>query len=212
MRRDVFIEMVLRQIENGFGSDDRNITPNLVNTYIESAVGVAAQTCYDKNITLDGIAYVNNSFYITYKSLTITSEGNFLWKVALPEIPQGLGSVDGISRFVIKDNSTPQTSYPVLLLSQNQVSIQKGMRNVPNKVIGYPEGKYLYIQSTLSLNVFTGQVTMISGGDKTDLTSELNVPPNYIPIMQDWIFNELVKERTQPQELTNDGAEIINPA
>lgn len=210
MRRDVFIEVIRRQIYSGFPSDDATITINLVNTYIEPAVGVAAQSCYDKNYQVEGVGYVNNSFYTTFKNLTITSEGNFIWKVELPEIPQGLGAVDGITRFVIKDNSSPQVSYPVLLLSENQVSIQRGMRNIPNKVIGWPEGKNLYIESTLGLNVFTGQVTMISGGDKTDLDSELNVPPNYLPVMQDWIIKQLTIEKMMPEDNVNDGVDAVN--
>jgi len=205
MRRDVFIELVRRQIHNGFPSDDSEITINLVNTYIEAAIGVAAKACYDGNLQVDGIGYVNNGFYTTYTGLAITSSGNFLWRTELPELPQGLGAVEGISRFVIKDNSSPQLSYPIVLLSENQVGIQRGMRDIPNKVIGYQEGKYLYILSTMQLSVFTGQVTMISGGDKTDLDSELNVPPTYLPIMQDWIYNQLVKEKIQPRDVVNDG-------
>src|SRR6185503_6202667 len=172
MRRDFFIETISRQIHGGFASDDTPITNNYINTLIEPAIGIAAKTCYDGNYQMDGVGYVNNGFYITFKNLSITQDGNFLWKTELPEIPQGLGAVDGISRFVIKDDSSPQISYPVLLLSENQVSIQRGMRPIPNKVIGYPEGKLLYIESTLLLSAFTGQVTMISGGDKTDFDSE----------------------------------------
>jgi hypothetical protein len=210
LRRDFFIEAVRRQIHSGFPSDDSDITINLVNTYIEPAIGIAAKACYDGNLQVDGVGYVSNGFYTTFKNLSITSEGNFLWKTELPEIPQGLGAVDGISRFVIKDDSSPQTSYPVLLLSENQVSIQKGMRAIPNKLIGYPEGKYLYIQSTLILSVFTGQVTMISGGDKTDLDSELNVPPTYLPVMQKWILEQLMIEKMTPKDVTNDGQDGTN--
>jgi hypothetical protein len=197
--------MVSRQIHGGFASDDTTITTNLINTYIEPAIGIAAQKCYGDNLAMDGVGFVNNSFYITFKSLPITPDGQFLWKTTLPEIPMGLGAVDGVSRFVIKDDSSPQVSYPVLLLSENQVSIQRGMRPIPNKVIGYPEGNLLYIISTLLLNQFTGQVTMISGGDKTDLDSELNVPANYLPIMQDWIFSQLMKEKSVPVDVVNDG-------
>lgn len=212
MRRDIFIEQLRRQIYSGFPSDDADITINLVNVLIEPAIGIAAQACYDKNVAIEGVGFVNNGFYTTFKGLTITQDGNFLWKTELPEIPQGLGAVDGISRFVVKDNSTPQISYPVLLLSENQVSIERGMRSIPNKVIGYPEGKYLYIESTLILSVFTGQITMISGGDKTDLISELNVPPNYLPIMQEWIIKQLMSERLAPKDLSNDGTDVINMA
>lgn len=210
MRRDYFIEMVSRKIHGGFASDDSQITTNLINTWIEPAIGIAAQKCYGDNLQIDGIGYVNSSFYITFKGLTISADGNFMWKVSLPELPMGLGAIDGISRFVIKDNTSPQTSYPVVLLNQNQVSIHKGMRLIPNKVIGWPEGAFLYIMSTFELYPFTGQVTMISGGDKTDLDSELNVPANYLPIMIDWISAKLMEERLVPKDTTNDGQDAVN--
>lgn len=209
MRRDVFIEIVSRKIHGGFPSDDTQITNNLINTWIEPAIGVAVQKCNTDNLQMDGVAFVNNGFYTTFKNLSITSDGNLTWKVELPEIPQGLGAVDGISRFVIKDNESPQTSYPVLLMSESQVSIYRGMRNIPNKVLGYPEGKFVYILSTLLLNQYTGQVTMISGGDKTDLDSELNVPANYLPIMIDWISAKLMEERLTPTDRSNDGNDSI---
>lgn len=207
MRRDVFIEIVSRQIHGGFASDDTSITNNLINTLIEPAIGVAAKACYDGNIQIEGVGYVNNGFYTTFKNLSITSDGNFIWKVTLPEIPMGLGAIDGISRFVIKDDVSPQTSYPVVLMTEAQVSIYKGMRPIPNKVLGWPEGEFLYIISTLLLSTYTGQATMISGGDPTDLDSELNVPANYLPIMQTWIFNELMKEKSQPVDVTNNGSD-----
>jgi len=207
MRRDVFIEICSRQIHGGFYSDDTTITNNLINALIEEAIGIAAQKCYGDNLAMEGVGFVNNSFYITFKGLSISSDGNFLWKMSLPTIPIGLGAVDGISRCVIKDDSSQQTSYPVLLLSENQVSIAKGMRPIPNKVIGYPESGFLYVISTLLLNQYTAQVTMISGGDPTDLDSELNVPANYLPIMQDWIFQQLMKEKSQPVDVVNDGSD-----
>lgn len=210
MRRDIFIEVIRRQIYAGFPSDDATITTNLVNTYIEPAIGIAAKSCYDGNLQIDGIGYVNNGFYTTYTSLPITSSGNFLWRTELPELPHGLRASDGISRFVIKDDSSPQISYPIVLLSENQVGIQRGMRNIPNKVIGYQEGKFLYILSTMQLSVFTGQVTMISGGDKTDLDSELNVPPTYLPIMQEWILKQLMIEKMTPKDVVNDGSDAVN--
>jgi hypothetical protein len=209
LRRDYFIELVSRKIHGGFASDDSQITNNLISTYVEPAIGVAAQKCYSDNLQIEGIGYVNSSFYITYKNLSISSDGNFIWKITLPDLPMGLGHIDGISRFVIKDNISPQTSYPVVLMNQGQVSIHKGMRPIPNKILGYPEGEYLYLISTLLLNQYTGQVTMISGGDATDLDSELNVPANYLPIMIDWICQKLMEERLTPQDRSNDGSDAV---
>ena len=60
MTRKTFIERILRQIYNGQPSDDSNITFNLVNQWLNDAIGVAAKKNYTDSIQMDGVAYVNN--------------------------------------------------------------------------------------------------------------------------------------------------------
>jgi len=68
---------------------------------------------------LDGISYVNNSFYTTYKAIAITPDEQFTWKVTLPQIPVGIGANEGISTLIIKDTNG-QLSLPCVPLSENQ--------------------------------------------------------------------------------------------
>lgn len=201
--------MVRRQIYGDQPSDDANITTNLVNRWLNIATANAAKQNYKENIALDGIQYVNNSFYTTFKSIAVTKDENFLWKVTLPQIPLGIGETSGISTVVFKDAATNQISYPVVLLSQNQVSFQKGMRNIPNKLLGYSEGKYVYVLSTLLLSAYTATVTMISSGDGDDLTSTVNIPDDYFPIIVEYLKQQLMFQRQTPQDVTNDGSDII---
>lgn len=208
MRRDFFIELCSRQVHGGFASDDSQITDNLINTLIEPAIAAVAKTNYIENKRLDGIAYANNSFYTTYKGIGITQDEQFLWKVELPDVPVGLGYNEGVSRFIIKSD-TNELSYPLIPLSQNQTTFFRGMRPIPNKVLYYTEGKNAYILTTIMMNDFTASVTMVSGGDKTDMDSELNVPPDYLPMMQEWIFKQLVTERLQPQDRSNEGSDAV---
>ena len=81
MTRNQIIERVLRQIYNGQPSDDSNITYGLVNQWLNDAIGVAAKKNYTDNIQLDGVAYVNNSFYTTFKDSAVTDENNFTYKI-----------------------------------------------------------------------------------------------------------------------------------
>jgi hypothetical protein len=46
---------------------------------------------------------------------------------------------------------------------------------------------------------------MVSGGDSTDLNSELNVSPDYFPVMVQYIREQLMFERSIPQDTDNDG-------
>jgi hypothetical protein len=207
--RRAFIELIRRQIYGGQPSDDSSITVGLVNRYLDLGIAAAAKANYKENIAIDGISYISNSFYTTFKGISISSDENFLWKIELPNIPLGIGAVDGISRVVIKDNATNQISYPIVLLSENQTSYQRGMRSIPNKLIGYPEGKYVFILSTILLNEYNAQVTMVSGGSSSDLSATITVPDDYMPTIIEYVKQQLMFERSVPSDQTNDGVDII---
>lgn len=204
MTRRVYIERTLRQIYGGFPSDDSQITINLVNVWLNDAIALAAKTNYKDNISIDGIGYVNNGFYTTFKGLAITKNEQFLWRVTLPQIPLGIGSNDGISTVELKDD-TGRISYPLVLISENQRSFAKGMKTIPNKLVGYQQGTYVYILSTLLLSDYTATATMISGGVSTDLDSELNVPSDYFPVMTEYIKQQLMFQRGVQKDTANDG-------
>lgn len=209
MDRYTYIERCLRQIYGGYIPDDSSITFGLCNSWLNDGIALAAKQNYKENISIDGIGFVNNSFYTTFKNLSITADEQFKWKVTLPEIPLGLGTSGGISSFVIKDNSSPQLSYPVIWLSQSQLTYFRGMRQPPNKVLAYSEGTFVYIISTLLLNEFTAQATMVSGGDSSDLDSTINVPADYFNVIVEYLKQQLGFERAQPTDVQNDGVDSI---
>ena len=209
MLRRTYIEQIRRSIYNGQPSDDATITIGLVNIWIEQAIGIAAKQNYKDNAMLDGIAYVNNSFYTNFKNLAVTEDEQFVYKVELPQIPFGIGYNEGISTLQFKDNESRQLSQNVVWLTQNQKTFSQNMRPIPNKILAYSQGKFVYISSTLLLSSYTANVTMVSGGDSTDLDSELNVPSDYIPVMTDYIIKQLLLERNNPVDATNDGLDAI---
>lgn len=206
MTRKFFIERTLRQIYNGQPNADSNITVNLVNTWINDAIGLAAAKNYKDTYLIDGINYINNSFYTTFKGLAITKNENFLYKVALPQIPLGVGKNEGISTLQFKDSSN-NVSFTAVPLSTNQVSFQSGMRPIPNKLLYYIEGDGAFVFTTLNLTTYTASVRMVSGGDSTDLNSTLNVPDDYLPIVVDYITKQLLLEHNQPVDVTSDGVD-----
>ena len=209
MTKRAYIERVRRLIYGGQPPSEANITVGLVANYLNDAIAIAAKTNYTDNLKLEGIASVNNSFYTTLKSLAVTSDEQFLWKISLPQIPVGIGGIEGISKVIFKDSSSNQLSYPVVLLTENQVSFQRGMRAIPNKLLAYPEGEFVYVMSTLLLSDYTAQVTMVSGGSSTDLDSTLNIPADYFPIMTEYLKAQLMFQRNVPQDLQNDGTDVI---
>jgi hypothetical protein len=199
-----FIHRLLRQVYGGQPQDDSSITINLVNKWLNDATAVAAKKNYTDNLQLDGIAYVNNSFYTTFKGLAVSPYEQFSYQLSLPQVPIGISANQGVGTLQFID-SDGNVSDPAIPLSENQVGYFRGLRPPPNKILYYPEGQFLYAISTLQLDTFTGKVRMISGGNTLDLTSIVNVPEDYFPIMVEYVKGQLAWERAQPKELTNDG-------
>jgi hypothetical protein len=195
-------------IYGGMPNDDASITVNLVNQMLNQAIGVAAKQAYTDSIKLDGIAYVNNSFYTTFKGLSVSKDDGFEWKVTLPHLPIGLGANDGISTLVLKQDST-NISQPVIWITQAQKSYYQNMRDIPNKVFAYSEGEFIFIISTIFLNQYTASVTMVSGGLPTDLDATLNVPNDYLPLITDYLKKELLGELMTPKDVNNDGNDAL---
>jgi hypothetical protein len=209
MTRKIFIERILRQIYNGQPSDDSSITFNQVNQWLNDAIGVAAKKNYTDSIQMDGVAYVNNSFYTSYSSLTITQVDNTTFKFTLPQIPVALGKNEGLATLNFSNNNT-QTTFGAVPLSMNQVSYQDTLRPIQNKVVYWPQGQEVYMSTGIPLTAYKANVRMVSGGDSTDLNSTLIIPDDYVPIMVEYIKAQLAFERSRPIDTSNDGVDNNN--
>ena len=282
MQRAALIEQILRQVYGGYVPDDASITPMLVNQYIDQGIAFAAKTNYTDNLKLEGISFVNNSFYITFKNLAISKDERNLWKVTLPQIPVGVGYSEGISTLQLKQrltnnsqckkylisNSTGSSqnfSYenceglsvaasinngatqslcalsgtitgpdlvgftitlqgfcnpvdettntnpltlPCIPITQNQKTYFQSMPHIPQQTLFYSEGEDVFIVSSVKLSDYTASVTMISGGNSTDLTSTLNIPPDYIPAVIQYVQQQLMIMKTTPKDLAADGTDL----
>lgn len=204
--RKQFLERELRQVFSGYNRDDAEITFNLANHWLNDAIGVAAKQCYREAIDIDGVGYVNGSFYTTFKNINITADEKFLWKITLPDLPVGIGRNEGISTFQLKDGNNA-VSLPVVWLSEAQKGYYQSMRPIPGKALAYSQREFVYIISTILLNQYTATVSMISSGDGADLDSILNVPADYFPIMVEYIKKQLLAERLTPEDTTNEGSD-----
>jgi hypothetical protein len=204
MLRTTYIERLVRQVYGSQPSDDSEITFNLVNAWINEGIGIAVKKNYTDSIQLDGVAYLNNSFYSTYKGLTITQDEPLRWVFTLPELPIAIGRNEGLQDVLIKD-ANGKISYPIVLLNENEKAYQRGRRTIPNRLVGYYENNKCYITTSISLNLFTATVSMVSGSDETDLNTQLNVPADYLPLITDYVIKNLQLMRKMPQDTSNDG-------
>lgn len=210
MTRKLFIERILRQIYNGQPSDDSSITFNQVNQWLNDAIGLVVKKNYTESIQMDGVAYINNSFYTTFTGLDISPEtvDNVTYSVDLPVIPYSLGRNEGIATLqFVGDKKTSQTAIP---LSMNQVAYIEQLRPIQNKILYWNEGDKVYVKSTIPLSNYKATLRLISGGDSSDLTSTLIVPDDYVPMIVEYIKGQLAFERSRPIDQSNDGVDNIN--
>lgn len=205
MQRQTLIERILRLVYGDQPSDDSGITYNLVNSWLSDAVAVAAKSCYTESIKIDGIAYVNNSFYTTYKALAVAPSDidEFAYSIQLPHIPYGIGKNEGVEALQFRSGSN--VSYQAYPLSIHELGFVDSLPQIPTGIGYWSEGQFIYVKTVLPLNTFTANVKMISGGDTTDLSSTLNVPDDYIPIIISYVSKMLMTERSAPQDIQNDG-------
>ena len=209
MTRYALIERILRQIYGGQPSDDSNITFNLVNQWLNDAIGGAVKKNYTDSIQMDGVAYVNNSFYTTYSGLTIAADGspvNMIYKFTLPQIPIALGRNEGVASVKFSDTNG-RLSYDAVPLSINQVSYINELRPIQNKIVYWSEGTFIYAKSSILLNKYTASVRMVSGGDSGNLDSVLIIPDDYMPFIVEYIKGQLVFEESRPIDTSNDGVD-----
>ena len=208
MTRYAFIERILRQIYNGQPSDDSSITYNQVNQWLNDAIALAARKNYMDGLQMDGVAYVNNSFYTTFKALPVVNENVTTYSISLPVIPVALGKNEGVATLqFIGEGKISQTAIP---LSTNQVGYIDSLRPIQNKLLYWIEGKNIYVKSSILLSQYTANVRMISGGDSTNLQSTLIIPDDYVPMMIEYIKAQLAFERSRPIDTSNDGVDNNN--
>lgn len=211
MIRKALIEQILRQVYGEQPSDDASITSGLVNVMINQGLAIAAKQNYREAIQLDGIGYVNNSFYSTFSGTEITEDttDNFQYYITLPQVPLGIGTNEGVPtlQFKYDGNNHSNTAIP---MSMNQVGYVSEMRTIPNKILYYPENIKIRIRTTILLNIgYSWVVKVISGGDSTDLNSEIACPDDYIPIIISYVTQQLMMARNQPRDAQNDGVDSI---
>ena len=208
MTRNQYIEQIRRLIYGNQPTDDATISVNLVNIWLEQAIAYAAKKNYTDAFQLDGVGYVNNSFYTKFTGLTITNDSQFTWKITLPQVPVGIGAIEGISTLRIKYDNI-YVSQAVVWLTANQNTFFENMRPIQNKILATYLGNAVYVTSTLLLDLYDAECTIISGGDSTNLDSTINVPSDYIILISEYLKTQLMFERSVPVDTQNDAVDAI---
>ncbi len=208
--RSAYIEQMLRDVYGSQPTDDSALTENLVNVWVNEGIGIAIKQSWKESAALEGITYLNNSFYLTFTDLAIVTENrnDLLYKTTLPQIPYSLGRNEGVASVRFAD-SFEQMSYDAVPLSTNQIAYAFQMRAIPNKVLYWNESQYIYIKSPLPLWRMTATVRMVAASeDASDLDSVLNLPDDVLALVTAYVTKNLMMQRQQARVQTvNDGIE-----
>lgn len=199
--------LIRRLIRDCFGeqpNNDTNITDSFVNALLNEGIALAIKQNWKESIQLDGIAYINDSFITTYKGLAVTSDEAFMYKVSLPAIPLALGRNEGVKSLKFK-NAAGKLSRECIPLNSSQKTFLN-YRVIPNRILYYYEGNNIFAQSTLLLSVYSATVSLISAGN-TDLSSEINLPEDYLSVVTGYVSAILMRERQVPKDVTADGVD-----
>ena len=203
MTRKVLIEQIRRLYYGGTPSDDSNLTEKEVNNYINQAIAYIAKVNYTDSIKMDGIENVSDAFYTTFKNLTVAKDNDTGYYYAtLPQPPLGLSRGYGIASVTFPIN-TGLAKAPTAV-SPREVDYIEQIKLPPSKIFYWAEGGKLWMKSYTNLVGKLAIVRMISS-ENSDMTSELNVPAEYISDMINWIMNQLQVRKQMPEDTTNDG-------
>lgn len=203
MTRRVLIEQIRRLYYGGTPSDDSNLTEKEVNQYINQAIAYIARVNYTDSVKIDGIENVSDVFYSTFKNLSILKDNDTgYYYTTLPQPPVGLSRGYGISTVTFPVN-TGLAKAPIPV-SVREVEYIDKVDLPPSKIFYWAEGDKLWFKSYINLIGKNAIVRMISS-ENSDLTSQLNVPAEYISDMINWIMDQLKFRKQMPEDTSNDG-------
>lgn len=205
MTRRVLIEQIRRIFYGGVPNDDASLSEKEVNLYLNEAIAYMAKVNYTDTIKLDGIETVADSFYATFKNLSITRDSDTgYYSLELPQVPLGLARGYGIST-VTFPTSTGLAKSPIPI-SVRELDYIDQLKQPPSKIFYWSEGKKLWFKSYTNLVGKYAIVRMVST-ETSDLDAEINVPQEYISDIIDLVINKLKIRKGTPEDNVNDGVD-----
>jgi hypothetical protein len=205
MTRKTLIEQIRRIYYGGVPNDDANLSENEVNLYINEAMAYMAKVNYTDSIKLDGIETVSDVFYATFKGLTVARDSDTGYYYAtLPQVPLGLARGYGIST-VTFPTLTGLAKSPIPI-SVRELDYMDNLKNPPNRIYYWPEGKKLWFKSYINITNKNAVVRMVST-EGSDLTAEISLPQEYITDIINMVINQLKIRKSIKEDSVNDGVD-----
>jgi hypothetical protein len=205
MTRKILIEQIRRIFYGGVPNDDATLSEKEVNVYINEAIAYMAKVNYSDAIKLDGIENISDSFYATFKNLSITKDTDTgYYSLDLPQVPLGLSRGYSIST-VTFPTSTGLAKSPIPI-SPRELDYVDQLKQPPSKIFYWAEGKKLWFKSYTNLVGKFAIVRMVST-ETSDMDAEINVPQEYITDIINMVLSQLKIRKGTPEDTVNDGVD-----
>ena len=205
MTRKILIEQIRRIFYGGVPNDDATLSEKEVNVYINEAIAYMAKVNYSDAIKLDGIENISDSFYATFKNLSITRDlDTGYYSLDLPQVPLGLSRGYSIST-VTFPTSTGLAKSPIPI-SPRELDYVDQLKQPPSKIFYWSEGKKLWFKSYTNLVGKFAIVRMVST-ETSDMDAEVNVPQEYITDIINMVLSQLKIRKGTPEDTVNDGVD-----
>jgi len=209
MTRNEICQLIQRRLAGGEPSDDFPVTLLEINFWLDHAVAASAKVNYTDGVNTDGIEFVGDAYYVTFKNLVLAIDpGTTYFTTTLPSAPIALPRGYDIADAYIQVGDSGLNQ--MVRVTPQQLGVYESLPKPKSKVFFWTEGKALFIQGLPAVN-YTGNfvtIRMVGSAGKRLLTDELYIPTDYIPYIVEYIQKNFLPTQAGPKDVMPDGNDV----
>jgi hypothetical protein len=209
MTRKEICALIQIRLAGGMPSDDFAVTLNEINLWLDHAIAASAMKNYADGVQIDGIEFVGDAYYTTFKDLVLSQDSiSLYYKTTIPappvSVPRGY---DISSAYIQKGVGIGGFNKPMIRVTPQALDFYNDLPKPKNSVEYWTEGMTMYVTTTTStlLNGAKVAVRMIGSAGSRLLTDEALVPNDAIPFIVDYVFKYFMPTDSAPKDTMNDG-------
>lgn len=208
MIRQNLIDDILRIVYNGIPTEDAGISRAYINQLINQGIATVIREFYSLSLKVDGVGEVPDGFYVSLSGFDIQKDPlTGYYYFTLPQTPVSFPKDKGIGELFIINRSGARVEG--IRISQREIPLIFMLPFVTNFVYFWVEGNTLRMWSKRDVTQENCYVRMVYS-ESSDLSSELNCPPDLVPDVVTYVVGLLTKEKAQPMNTSNEGVDTPN--